>query len=427
MSLPTLARQLERLAGTATLGARHLLGLDTNPVPADWTHVTKVDPEEAKLLPLAYPLYLSHTSAVAVGGSADVTDRNTEETFALLSPLSVPAFHEPSAPSHVTETTYREAEFLAVPEVLNGESEALVGTLGEALSYVREEKGPTLLEEAIGYRFDGPLGDRLFDFATAYLHQEAVFEAYLIMNPDSAAARRAGVTEADLLSPTAARERALAATYHLDSEVVYLEYSGTFGGDEAVDILEAVADGVSWPRIWYGGGLDSREKAERVLDAGADAVVVGDIFHDIADLEVELYERVQATHSPGEKAPPVTDLEAWVAEEVDVASTSAAAYLSTIPDISDPVGRARSYLAAAIHTRLSIAALADGSTTRADANAGDQVDASPPGATHLESVLGADSEAVARQLARGILAEEGHEAAVADEDRLPVHHLATTL
>ncbi|PSP44928.1 hypothetical protein BRC69_07500 [Halobacteriales archaeon QH_6_66_25] len=56
MSLGELASQFESLAAAASIGGRRLLGLDTNPVSAEWTHVTKVDPEGEKQLPVAYPL-----------------------------------------------------------------------------------------------------------------------------------------------------------------------------------------------------------------------------------------------------------------------------------------------------------------------------------------------------------------------------------
>jgi phosphoglycerol geranylgeranyltransferase len=255
MSLTQLARRFESAAATLSIASRMLLGLDTNSVPSEWNHITKVDPEGGKHLPLLFPNYLSHTSAVSVGGSRDVTDENTEETFALLSDSGATAFHEPSAATHVTEQTREHSAFLAVPEVLNGDSESLVGTLGEGLNYVREDLGPELLERKIGLPLDGLFGDRATDFIAGMMMKEAVFEAYIIMNTDSAAAREGNVTEDDLLTPQQAKERALAAQHHLDSEVIYLEYSGTFGGDEAAKILDAIDDAVSWSQVWYGGGL----------------------------------------------------------------------------------------------------------------------------------------------------------------------------
>jgi phosphoglycerol geranylgeranyltransferase len=328
-----------------------LLGLDTNPVSADWTHITKVDPEGEKQLPLCFPLYLSHTSAISVGGSRDVTDENTEETFELLEYAPVPAFHEPSDASHVTEQTRDKSAFLAVPEVLNGDSEALVGTLGKGIEYVREDLGPSMLEEKLGFSMNGGLGARLSNFAAGYMLDEAVFEAYIIMNPESAAAREANVTDEDLLTPQEAKRRALAAEYHLESEVIYLEYSGTFGGDEAVEILDAIDDSLSWSRLWYGGGLDNRDNAAAVLDAGADAVVVGDIFHSIADEEANLVEKARGEF---DAAVDRETLSEWVEETVTLDETSATRYLSTITTVPNPAQRAQRYLATAVEIALAL-------------------------------------------------------------------------
>jgi phosphoglycerol geranylgeranyltransferase len=329
----SLGRTLGQCVAAAGIGAETLGSLDANPVPADWRHVTKVDPETAKLLPVAYPLYLDRTDAVSVGGSSDVTAANTEETFRLLARAPVPAFHEPSEARHVTEETRGLAAFLALPEVVNGETEALVGTLGEGLAYIHDEMVPALLRE----KLPGPLyrlaGDRLVDVATSWLLEAAVFEAYIVQNPDSAAARRSGVDESDVLSPAVARERAMVADRHLDSEVVYVEYSGTYGGDEAADVLRAVADSVHGARVWYGGGIDDREKTVEMLDAGADTVVVGDCFHDVADEEVEICAR--AVEALG-VAPSSDEIRSWFDAEVDPRETAAARYLRTTPRVEDP-------------------------------------------------------------------------------------------
>ena len=423
MSLPELARRVERATRTASLASRTLLGLDTNPVAADWTHITKVDPESEKQLPLCYPLYLSHTSAISVGGSRDVTDRNTEETFELLEYAPVPAFHEPSAADHVTEKTRDRAEFLAIPEVLNGDSTSLVGTLGQGIEYVREDLGPSIIEDKIGFSMNGALGSRLGNFAAAYMLHDAIFEAYIIMNPDSAAAREANVTEDDLLSPQEAKERALAAEYHLESEVIYLEYSGTFGGEEAVEILEAIDDGVSWSRIWYGGGLDNRENAQAVLQAGADAVIVGDIFHEIASEEADLFERAR------EEFDDETDSETlreWITETVDVENTSAARYLSTIPEVPAPEERAVRYLATGVEIALSL----DGLANQFDEPDSTEIrralrNGSVPGETTFADVLADDeASALARTLSGALLAERFEQET---EDGFSAQHLAMSV
>jgi phosphoglycerol geranylgeranyltransferase len=428
MSLGAHLRRVAWAANTAVVAGRTLLGLDTNPVPAAWTHISKVDPEGEKQLPVAFPLYLAETSAVSVGGSRDVTAENTEETMELAAATDAPTLHEPSGAGHVTEQTRGYAELLAIPEVLNGETEALVGTLGKGLDYVRGELGPGFVEDRLGIPLDGDglLGERLGNFAAAYLMQEAMFEAYIIMNPDSAAAREAGVTESDLLSPTAARERALAAEYHLESEVVYLEYSGTFGGEEAATILDELDDALTAPRLWYGGGLDSAEKAETVLAAGADAVVVGDVLHDVAGAEANLVDRArEAFDSAGESSETVDDagesseagaeehdetvddagessetvdgvpdygkLADWVEEAVDVGETSATRYLSTVPEVDDAADLATEYLAAGVELALVVDAIAD------------QLD--DPDAERIAETLRADSRLAETRLA-GLLDEE---------------------
>jgi len=398
MSLTDLVRRLERAAALSSIGGRTLLGLDTNPVPADWTHITKVDPESEKQLPLLFPAYLSHTSAVSVGGSQDVTDQNTAETFELVTRTATPAFHEPSEATHVTEQTREQADFLAVPEVLNGDTEALIGTLGKGIEYVRTDLGPSMVEEKFGLPL-GAFGDRVSDFAAGYLMEEAIFEAYIIMNLDSAAAREANVTDEDLLDPQQAKERALAAEHHLDSEIIYLEYSGTFGGEEAVDLLEAIDEGVSWSRIWYGGGLDSRENANNVLDAGADAVVVGDVFHRIAEVEAELIAEAREEFDAG--ADPEA-IQAWVTDAVDVAETDAGRYLSTIPAVTQPTGQAREYLTTAVELALALDEIAADldDPTRSDIEAAVAAETLPG-----EDLLGREGTDALQQAATATLAE----------------------
>jgi phosphoglycerol geranylgeranyltransferase len=356
MSLQDIARWIESSAAKVSVGGRTILSLDTNPVPGDWTHVTKVDPEGEKKLPVWFPAYLTRTSAVSIGGSRDVTETNTEETFELVTAADVPAFHEPSAPRHVTETTYERAEFLAVPEVLNGDIDSLVGTLGEGIEHIRTDLGPSVIGDKLGFAATSILGDRVGNFAAAWMLEEAVFEAYIIMNLDSAAAREANVTEDDLLTPQEAKARAVAAEYHLESELIYLEYSGTFGEEEAVEIIEAIDEGVSWSRIWYGGGLDSRENVNRILNAGADSVVVGDVFHDIATEEATLYQQAREEF---DVTPEKAEMHRWLESQRDLTETKAARYLSTIPAVTQPDAVAARNLSAGLRFALALRGLAD--------------------------------------------------------------------
>jgi len=400
--LERVVRTVGNVGSAVSIAGRTLLSVDTNPVP-EWDHVTKVDPEAEKQLPLAYPLYLQHTGGVSVGGSRDVTERNTEETFDLVNAAGVTAFHEPSAAAHVTDRTRDQAAFLAVPEVLNGDSQSLVGTLGEGIEHVKEELAPKLIADKLPLRVGDGVTDRLANFAASWLIREAVFEAYIIMNTDSAAAREANVGEADLLEPRQAKQRAMAAERHLESEVIYLEYSGTFGGQEAVDLLEAIDRGTDWSRLWYGGGLDDRDNAEAVLAAGADAVVVGNVFHEVADEEADLFAAAVEDLPANATRDAVAD---WVESQVEPGETSAAKFLSTITAVPDPEGRAVRYLAAGVHFALQLRAVAadlddpDEAALRR-AVAGETV----PGESIFADALAEDARPLARRLGLSVLAD----------------------
>lgn len=336
------------LAGVKTLCSA-ILPISSNMVPNVWEHVTKVDPEPSKQLPLLFPLYLQHTDAISVGGSSQVTGINSEEIFYLLDFLDTPSIHEPSEARHVTDLTREKATMLAIPEVLNGSSDALVGTLGLGIEHLREELVPSLLTEKLPSLVPTPILDSLSTSLTAWLLQAAAFEAYIIQNPESAAAKRGGVSEADVLSSLEAKRRALAADLHLGSEIVYIEYSGTFGGEEAVNILNELNGELTRARVWYGGGIDNREKATAMLDAGADSIVVGNIFHRIAREETHLYQQVQSNFTSAADHRAICE---WLDENQEIQEMVATKFLSTIPTISEPEAVARDYMSYTLGLRL---------------------------------------------------------------------------
>jgi phosphoglycerol geranylgeranyltransferase len=410
-----IARSIDR----TRLVAGHLLPTDTNPVPRRWTHVTKVDPEPAKRFPLLYPLYLQHTDAVSVGGSSNVTGANTEAMFDLVDAAAPPAVHEPSEARHVTDETRRKAAMLAIPEVLNGSSDALVGTLGEGIEYLREEMLPETIERKVPW-LPARLRDSAADLLTSWLLEEAVFEAYIIQNPDSAAAERSGVTDDDVLGPTAARRHATAADRHLHSEIVYVEYSGTYGGEEAAAVLEAIDGVLTGARIWYGGGIDDREKTETMLSAGADTVVVGDVFHRVAREETDLCARAAADPDLDATAD-LARVADWLAEQVRIGETSAAAYLRTIPGVSRPDDLATRYLSLSVALWLAVAsgAVDPSDTTRTERRDAVREAWSVGYRDLVGAVPGGEAAAGA------FLADVATLAGGTDEAALPVEHLST--
>jgi phosphoglycerol geranylgeranyltransferase len=307
----------------------------------------------------------------------------------LLSPVDIPVFHEPSDPTHVTDYTRAEASFIAIPQVLNGSVEAVVGELGTGIERVRGELAPSIVADHVPAWTPTPLCELLADAATSWLLETAAFEAYLVQNPDSAAAREAGVGVDDVLDPAEAARRAMVADRYLHSPVVYVEYSGTFGGSTAERLLAAVSSAVSGSRVWYGGGLSSAEDARTMLDAGADAVVVGNAFHAVAREERALFGRARDALAPGASH---ARIESWLADEVPVEETVAAAYLSTVPSLSDPPATAERLLVDTLHvwsrlrafsgrpSRAALDCVVGVAGFRGDGDTGSAVDAAPDAA-----------------------------------------------
>jgi phosphoglycerol geranylgeranyltransferase len=250
-------------------------------MPLDWrdvSHVTKVDPAE----PLPDDLdVLGHTDLVLVGGSDGVTAENSLDAIERIGERfpETPVFQEPYSSSHVSSDTVEAADSLAVPAVFNGDRENFVGKHVDFFTEVGRKPG-----ELAGA--DLPLVGDLVESrgreAVADLTDDVVGEGYVVQNLDSEAARTSGVDAR--YSPDEVAGAALAAESFYGFEVFYVEYSGTYGGPEDV---EAAARYLEDTALLYGGGIRRGEQTEEMLAAGADAVVVGDCFHDDPDRYLE--------------------------------------------------------------------------------------------------------------------------------------------
>ncbi|ELY60794.1 heptaprenylglyceryl phosphate synthase [Natronolimnohabitans innermongolicus] len=240
----------------------------------DWdgiTHVTKVDP--AKPLPPTLDV-LAGTDLVIVGGSDDVTERNTIETIDALEDAfpSLPVLQEPYDSDHVSSETIDAVDGVAVPAVYNGNREHFVGKHVDLFTEVGRKPDEILGTSIplVGNRITSKAVDAIGD-----LTEKLVGEGYVVQHLDSAAADVSGVEER--YTPDQVAGAALATEAFYGFPVFYVEYSGTYGGPEDV---EAAARYLEETTLVYGGGIDSRAKAQEILEAGADAIVVGDCFHD---------------------------------------------------------------------------------------------------------------------------------------------------
>jgi phosphoglycerol geranylgeranyltransferase len=240
----------------------------------DWAgidHVTKVDP--AKPLPDELGI-LGETDLVLAGGSDDVTEANTLETIERIKSAhpDLPVLQEPYSGSHVSSDTAEAADYLAIPAVFNGDRSNFVAKHVEFFSEVAQKP-----EQVTGTSIPlvGDVIESRGRDAVKDLSEQVLAEGYVVQNVDSKAATESGVERA--FSPEEVAGAALATESFYDFPIFYVEYSGTYGGPEDV---EAAAKYLEDTALVYGGGITTNEQTHEILDAGADAVVVGDCFHE---------------------------------------------------------------------------------------------------------------------------------------------------
>ncbi|MEM3786845.1 MAG: heptaprenylglyceryl phosphate synthase, partial [Nitrososphaeria archaeon] len=110
--------------------------------------------------------------------------------------------------------------------------------------------------------------------------EKIVIEAYIVLNPECAVAKLTkSITDLTLEQIVS---HAIFADRIMHAPIVYIEYSGRFGDP---NVVRAVKENVVNSHLFYGGGIDSREKAE-IMGKYA-TIVVGNIVYD----DIEKYKQ----------------------------------------------------------------------------------------------------------------------------------------
>ncbi len=210
----------------------------------DWVHVTKLDPDKQLKPGDIDAIAASGTDALMLSGTLNVTKENLAALQKQLKAYDLPLVMEPAGPEAVL---LQGIDYVFVPSVLN--SMDVQWIVGKHRLWVQQQKGKIPWE---------------------YL----VPEAYIVLNPNSSVGK---VTKAVCnLKADEVAAYAAVADHYFHFPIVYLEYSGTFGNPE---VVKAASDALEHSILYYGGGINSADKAAQ-MSKYADTIVVGNAVYD---------------------------------------------------------------------------------------------------------------------------------------------------
>ena len=210
----------------------------------DWVHVTKLDPDKQLKPGDIDAIAASGTDALMLSGTLNVTKENLAMLQKQVKAYDLPVVMEPSGPEAVL---LKGIDYVFVPSVMNTTDVAWL--VGKHRAWVQLQKGKIPWDCIVP-------------------------EAYIVLNPVSSVGM---VTKSvcDLKANDVAAYVAV-ADHYFHFPIVYIEYSGIYG-DPAV--VKAASDAVDKSILYYGGGINSAEKAAE-MSRYADTIVVGNAVYD---------------------------------------------------------------------------------------------------------------------------------------------------
>ncbi|MFD0590701.1 heptaprenylglyceryl phosphate synthase [Paenibacillus sp. GCM10027627] len=224
---------------------------------SQWRHVFKLDPDKEISDEALDALCMSGTDAILIGGSSGVTFDNTVDLMSRVRRYELDCALEVST--------------------LDG---AVPGFDGYFVPLVLNTDRP---EWIIGKQIEG-----LREYGTFVPWEETAAQGYIILNEEATAAKltgaRCGLGEEELIAHIRMADRLMRLP------VIYIEYSGTFGD---MDLLKSARGAVTEARLFYGGGIDSAEKAAQAA-ASAHTIVVGNIIYTDLAAALSTVEAVQS-------------------------------------------------------------------------------------------------------------------------------------
>jgi phosphoglycerol geranylgeranyltransferase len=210
----------------------------------DWVHVTKLDPDKQLKAGDIEAIAASGTDALMLSGTLNVTQENLSALLKEVKAYNLPLVMEPAGPEAVLT---QGIDYVFVPSVMN--TTDVTWIVGKHKAWVQMQKGK------IPWEFIVP-------------------EAYIVLNPASSVGK---VTRSICdLKPEEVAAYTTVADHYFHFPIVYIEYSGTFGNPE---VVKAASEAVDKSVLYYGGGINSAEKAAQ-MGKYADTIVVGNAVYD---------------------------------------------------------------------------------------------------------------------------------------------------
>jgi phosphoglycerol geranylgeranyltransferase len=210
----------------------------------DWVHVTKLDPDKQLKPGDIDAIAASGTDALMLSGTLNVTAENLAMLQKQVRAYDLPLVMEPAGPDAVL---MQGIDYVFVPSVMN--TTDVVWIVGKHQAWVRQQK------KKIPWKYIVP-------------------EAYIVLNPDSSVSK---VTKAtSTLSAEEVAAYVTVADRYFHFPIVYIEYSGMYGNPA---VVKAASDAIDQSILYYGGGINSAEKATE-MSRYADTIVVGNAIYE---------------------------------------------------------------------------------------------------------------------------------------------------
>jgi phosphoglycerol geranylgeranyltransferase len=207
----------------------------------NWVHVTKLDPDRMLTTAQIEEVVTSGTDALILSGTLNVTPENLATLLKQVAAHGLPLVVEPADPGCAR---FDGVDLLFVPSVLNSTDSRWI--VGKHREWVQNH--PIRWEKVVP-------------------------EAYIVLNPQSSVGKVTGAL--CNLTPKEAAAYAVVGDRYFHFPIVYIEYSGIYGDPK---VVQAVSDAVESALVYYGGGINSAERAAEMAQF-ADTIVVGNAVY----------------------------------------------------------------------------------------------------------------------------------------------------